>query len=260
MFLKNRSYYKFIAFFVMFLCLFSCASKKSVLYFQDSNDVNLRRLKFTSSKIQANDIININVTALNPESVVPYNLKNNVTANSSLLDILRLQGYLVSQEGNIIFPVIGSLKVTGKTTSELEVYIKKLLIDGEHVVDPAVSVKILNFKFTVLGDVQKAGTFSVTENKVTVLQALGYAGDLTINGSRKDILILREIDGVQITKRIDLTSTDWFSSDFYYIKQNDVIVVNPNLNKIKSSGIMGSAGSVMSAISLLLTTILIVIR
>lgn len=260
MFSRNKFFFKIIAISLIFFSMFSCASKKSVIYFQDSNDVNLRKLTFTSSKIQANDIINIKVTALNPESVVPYNLENNVTPNSSFLEILRLQGYLVSQEGNIIFPVIGSIKVTGKTTSELEDYVKKMLIDGKHVVDPAVSVKILNFKFTVLGDVQKAGTFSVTENKVTVLQALGYAGDLTINGSRKDILILREVDGVQITKRIDLTSTDWFGSDFYYIKQNDVIVVNPNLNKIKSSGIMGSAASVMSAISLVLTSILIVIR
>jgi polysaccharide export outer membrane protein len=259
MFTYNRGHLKPVLFTLIILCFFSCASKNSVLYFQDSNNVNSRRLSYSSPKIQTNDIINIKVTALNPESVAPYNVDNGVTPNTSFIEILKLQGYLVSKEGNIVFPVIGSINVAGKTISELENYIKKILVDGDHVVDPAVSVRILNSKVTILGEVNKAGTYTITENNITVLQALGYAGDLTINGSRKDVLILREVDGVQVTKRIDLTSTNWFSSDFYYIKQNDVIVVNPNSNKIKSSGFLGSAGAVMSAISLVLTSILIVI-
>ncbi len=239
--------------------MFSCASKKGVLYFQDSSNIQDRKIEFKDPKIQSNDIINIKVSALNPESVVPYNIENKVTPSSSFIDILKLQGYLVTKNGDIVFPVLGKIKVVGQTTTELEDKIKKLLIDGQHVIDPAVSVRLLNSKFTVLGDVQKPGTYSSTENKVTLLQALGYAGDLTINASRKDLLIIREIDGVQRTKRIDLTTTDWFNSEFYYIKQNDVIVVNPNSNKIKSSGFFGSASTVMSAISLALTAILIVI-
>jgi polysaccharide export outer membrane protein len=182
-----------------------------------------------------------------------------VSPSTSFLEILKLQGYLVSQEGNIIFPIIGAIKVLGKTTSELENHIKKILIDGNHVIDPTVSVRLLNSKFTILGEVNKAGTYNITENNITLLQAIGYAGDLTINGSRQDVLIIRSMDGVQLTKKIDLTKTDWFNSEFYYIKQNDVIVINPNNNKIKSSGFLGSAGAVMSAISLVLTSILIVI-
>ena len=143
--------------------------------------------------------------------------------------------------------------------SEIEIFIQNLLIDGKHANDPAVSVRRLNSKFTILGDVQRAGTYAITENNLTLLQAIGYAGDLTINGSRKDILVIRDIDGIQYTKRIDLTTTDWFNSDFYYVQQNDVIVINPNMNKIKSSGFLGSSGAVMSAISLVLTSILIVI-
>jgi polysaccharide export outer membrane protein len=259
MLLIKTSLQKYVVFLIIMLCSVSCVSKKSVLYFQDASDINLRKLNYTSSKIQANDIININVTALNPESVVPYNVDNKVSPSTSFIEILKLQGYLVSQDGSIVFPVIGAIKVTDKTTPELEIFLKKILIEGGHVVDPVVSVRVLNSKFTILGDVQKAGTYSFTENKITLLQALGYAGDLTINGSRQDILILRDIDGVQVTKRIDLTTTDWFNTDFYYIKQNDVIVVHPNANKIKSSGFLGSAGAVMSAISLVLTSILIVI-
>lgn len=249
----------FLLFSVLFLFITSCASKKKVLYFQDSDNVNLRKLNYSNSKIQTDDIINIKITALNEESVAPYNLENGLSPSTSFIDILKLQGYLVSKEGNIIFPILGSIKVVDKTTSELENYIKKLLIDGNHVIDPTVSVRLLNSKFTILGEVNKAGTYNITENNITLLQALGYAGDLTINGSRQDVLIIRSLDGIQKTKKIDLTKTDWFSSEFYYVKQNDVIVINPNTNKVKSSGLLGSAGAVMSAISLVLTSILIFI-
>lgn len=259
MFFYHNKVLKYFLFLTLVLSITSCASKKSVLYFQDSNNINQRQLNYSKSKIQVNDIINIKVTALNVESVVPYNLDNGLSPSSSVIDILKLQGYLVSQDGNIIFPILGKMKVEGKTTSELETYIKNILIEGKHVVDPAVSVRLLNSKFTILGEVNKAGTYSITENNITLLQAIGFAGDLTINGSRKNVLIIRSIDGIQTTKRIDLTKTDWFNSEFYYIKQNDVIVVEPNINKIKSSGILGSSGAVMSAISLVLTSILIVI-
>ena len=249
--------HKIVAFVIVTLLFSSCASKKSVLYFQDSDNIDLRRIQYQSPRIQANDIINIKVTALNPKSVEPYNIQNGVTPNASFIETLKLQGYLVSQEGNIVFPVLGSINVLDKTTSELEKYIKKLLIDGGHVNDPAVSVRLLNSKFTVLGEVNNPGTFTITENNITLLQALGYAGDLDITASRKDILVLRDNNGVQQTKRIDLTTTDWFRSEFYYIKQNDVIVVNPNSTRIKSTGLFGNASTVMSAISLILTGILI---
>lgn len=259
MYLQKRKLLKYILFLLANILIMSCASKKKVLYFQDSENINYKKLNYTDAKIQPNDIINIKISALNAESVKPYNIDNKVAPNTSFIEILKLQGYLVSQEGSIIFPVIGNIKVVDKTTTELENHLKKILIDGGHVIDPAVSVRILNSKVTILGDVQKAGTYTFTENKITLLQALGYAGDLTINGSRQDILVIRDQGGIQITKRIDLTTTDWFDSEFYYVKQNDVIIVNPNINKIKSSGIMGSAGAVMSAISLVLTAVLIVI-
>lgn len=248
-----------LLFSVLFLLITSCATKKDVLYFQDASNINLKKINYSISKIQTGDIINIKVTALNQESVAPYNLDNGLSPSTSFIEILKLQGYLVSKEGNIVFPIIGAIKVADKTTTELENHIKKILIDGNHVKDPTVSVRLLNSKFTILGEVNKAGTYNITENNITLLQAIGYAGDLTINGSRQDVLIIRSIDGIQKTRKIDLTKTDWFSSEFYYIKQNDIIVINPNTNKIKSSGLLGSAGAVMSAISLVLTSILIFI-
>ena len=254
-----KKYLLYIYYCAFIICFTSCATKKDVLYFQDAETINLKKLSYSNSKIQIDDIINIKVTALNEESVVPYNLENGLSPSTSFIDILKFQGYLVSKEGEIVFPILGKIKVVDKTTSELESHIKKILIDDNHVVDPIVSVRLLNSKFTILGEVNKAGTYNVTENNITLLQAIGYAGDLTINGSRQDVLIIRSIDGIQKTKKIDLTKTDWFSSEFYYVKQNDVIVINPNTNKIKSSGLLGSAGAVMSAISLVLTSILIVL-
>ena len=253
---KLMSRYSF--FLLLLLLLASCATKKDVLYFQDATNLNLRNLNYSNAEIQIDDIINIKVTALNEESVKPYNLDNGVAPNTSLIEVLKFQGYLVSKEGTIVFPILGKINVINKTTSELENQIQKILIDGDHVKDPTVSVRLLNSKFTILGEVNKAGTYTITENNLTVLQAIGYAGDLTINGSRKDVLIIRSKDGIQQTKKIDLTKTDWFTSEFYFIKQNDVIVINPNNNKIKSSGFLGSASAVMSAISLVLTSILIV--
>lgn len=250
---------KYLSVVLFVLMLTSCASKKDVLYFQDIDNLNVRKLNYSTSKIQIDDIINIKVTALNAESVAPYNLENGISPSTSFIEILKLQGYLVSKEGEIVFPILGNIKVIDKTISDLENHIKKLLIDGGHVVDPTVSVRLLNSKFTVLGEVKQAGTFNITENNINLLQAIGYAGDLTINGSRKDVLIIRIKDGKQFTKKIDLTRSDWFNSEYYYIKQNDVILVNPNTNKIKSSGFLGTSAAVMSAISLVLTSILIFI-
>lgn len=258
MFSNDKIFTKLVFVLLSVICISSCATKKDVLYFQDAESLNLRKLNYSNSKIQIDDIINIKVTALNQESVKPYNVDNSIAPSTSFIEILKLQGYLVSKEGNIVFPIIGKIKAVNKTTEELEQHIKKILKDGNHVNDPTVSVRLLNSKFTILGEVVKSGTYTITENNLTLLQAIGYAGDLTINGSRKNILIIRSKDGVQYTKRIDLTKTDWFTSEYYFVKQNDVIVVNPNTNRIKSAGLLGSAGAVMSAISLVLTSILIV--
>jgi len=154
----HKKSFKYIYFLVLIICISSCATKKDVLYFQDVQNINLTNLNYSNSKIQIDDIINIKVTALNQESVAPYNLENGLAPSTSFIEILKLQGYLVSKEGDIVFPIIGKIKVNDKTTSELESHIKKILIDGGHVKDPTVSVRLLNSKFTILGEVNNAGT------------------------------------------------------------------------------------------------------
>lgn len=253
--------YKHIALLILSVLLItSCKSKKDMLYFQDLKDNQQTQLNFEAAKIQPNDILTIQLSALNPESILPYKFDNSISTNSSFIETLKLQGYLVDRDGTISYPVLGRIEVVGKSTIELEKYLKKLLEDGGHVKNPSVSVRLLNSKITVLGEVNKPGTYTITEQNITLPQALGFAGDLTINGERKNIMLIREDNGVQVVKHIDLTKSDWFTSPYYYIKQNDVIVVHPNNSKVKSAGLIGSTGTLMGVISIILTTIVIITR
>ncbi|QLG44570.1 polysaccharide biosynthesis/export family protein [Costertonia aggregata] len=249
----------FISAFVVMI-LQSCASKKDVLYFQDAEAHSVENIIYNSSKIQPNDILSIVVGASVPETTYPYNVQSSAAGVNLNLDVLQLQGYLVSNEGFIDFPVLGKIKVLGETIDDLEIALQKRLEKGGHLIDPTVSVRILNAKVTVLGEVKVPGTYTFTEQNISLPQALGYAGDLTINGERKDILIIREESGVRNIARIDLTTADWFGSPYYYIKPNDVIVVNPNNPKVKSAGFIGNAGTVLTIASLILTSVVLITR
>ena len=225
---------------------------------QDSNDYGTTTLEFSSPKIQPNDILKITVGALIEESAIPYNKVSRAVAGN--IQALQLDGYLVSEANTINFPQLGIISTENKTVLELEQDLKEILEDGGHLKSPIVNVRLLNAKVTVLGEVNQPGTFNFTEYNITLLQALGYAGDLTINGKREDIIVLRESDGNRMISHIDLTSTDFINSDFYQIKPNDVIIVNPNAPKVKSAGFIGNTGTVISVISILLTTIVLITR
>ena len=151
------------------------------------------------------------------------------------------------------------LKVEG-TILELEKKITKLLLDGGHLVSPTVSVRLLNGKFTVLGEVARPGTFTFLEKNLSLLQALGYAGDLTINGKRKNITLIREVNGIRSARKLDLTSKDILDNPSYYIRNNDVIIVNPSYSRIKSAGFIGSPQTIASIASLLLSITLLIIN
>jgi polysaccharide biosynthesis/export protein len=167
---------------------------------------------------------------------------------------------LVSSGMTINFPVLGELSVKEKTTKDLENDIKKLLVDGGYLISPNVTVRLINAKVTILGEVKMPGTFSFTENNISLLQALGLAGDLTINGSREDVVVLRRIDGVQTTERINLTSASFLSGSYQMVKPNDVIVVNPNSAKLKTAGYVGNISAILGITSLLLSSIILLTR
>lgn len=252
---------KKITLILITLFLYSCATKKDVLYFQDATTNQQTTVVYSSQKIQVNDILDIKVNALIPETVISYNINNStagVAQNSPQL--MKLQGYLVSIDGTITFPMLGKIKVIGKTTSELEEQIKAQIESNEHIKNPSIIIRVINSKFTVLGEVKSPGTYDFMEQNITLLQAIGYAGDLSIGGKRKEVMIIREENGVRQQVTIDLTSTKWFDSPYYYIKQNDIIYVNPTGPVIKSAGYIGNLGTFLGVFSLALSSVLLIIR
>lgn len=245
---------------IVMLLLSSCVSKKEILYLQDIDNYNGREITYQEITIQPNDILNINVGALIPETAVPYNRSYTTQGSTNSIDLLKLEGYLVTKENTILFPALGIVSVDGKTTTQLEKEIKKRLKDEGHLVDPSVSVRILNAKVTILGEVNNPGTYNFTEESITVLQALGYAGDITIQGVREDVLIMREVDGFRQVTHVDLTSANWLDSPNYFIKPNDVIIVNQNNPKVKSAGFINNLGALLGTASFIITVTLLLTR
>jgi len=244
---------------LLLIIVSSCASKKDILYLQDADYNGNTPIDYQEVTIQPNDILKITVESLIPEAVIPY---NRVVSGASInsIELIRLEGYLVSNEGNISFPVLGEISVSNLTIQEVGAKIEDLLIEGGHLKNPSINVRLLNAKITVLGEVNKPGTYTFTEQNITLLQALGYAGDLTINGKRNDIIITRDVNGVRKISHIDLTSTDFMNSEYYYIKPNDNIIVNPNDPKVKESGFIANIGTVLTIASLALSITILLTR
>jgi len=245
-------------FFLLIASFFiqSCASKKDIIYYQNIKNDSQDNITYLTNKVQVNDILYIKVSALIPESVEPFNLQIGAQGNVNV-EVYKIQGYLVSQDGTIVFPILGAIKVVGKSTDEVQSLIAKMLDDNGYIKEPTVSVRIINSKVTVLGEVKNPGTFSFNEQNISLNQAIGYAGDLTINGVRKDVLLIREVNGERTYVRLDLTSSDWFTGPYYYVKQNDVIIVNPNGPKILSSGYLNNVGSIVGLLSFFITVALL---
>jgi polysaccharide export outer membrane protein len=241
------------------LLMQSCVSKREILYLQDIDTNPAMEVVSNANTLQPNDILKIDVGALLPEAALPYNKispSNIQTANN--IEVIKLEGYLVSQNKTINFPVLGELSVAGKNTNDLEVDIKNRLESGGYLLNPSVNVRLLNAKVTILGEVKKPGTFTYTENNMSLLQALGLAGDLTINGDREDVILIREADGQRSTSHLNLTQSAWLNGPYQNIQPNDVLVVNPNPAKVKSAAFFGSASSFVAIASLLISTVVLI--
>ncbi len=246
--------------FLAFIVLASCTSRKKIVYFQDIDSTALEDVDNYSDQLEiaTNDILNINVRTLNPDAALQFNPQAGQGQQNIRLDILKVNGYLVKKDGTIDFPELGAIPVKGKSTKEVQRFLEKELQD--YLKNPIVSVRVINYKFTVLGEVNRPGTYEIVEENYTLLQALGQAGGLTINGKRKNVLVIRHEDGERIAKRIDLTSSDWMNSPFYFVKQNDQIYVEPNSPQVKRAGFIGNASTVLSALSVILSAIVIIFR
>lgn len=225
---------------------------------QDINAYNNSEVKSTNPTLQPNDILKITVGALVPETAIPYNRINQTMVQTNTLEMMQLEGYLVSLAQTISFPILGEISVANKTIVQLETDLINRLETGGHLVSPSVNVRLLNAKVTILGEVKMPGTYTFTENNINLLQAFGLAGDLTINGERNDVVLIREIDGIRTIAHLDLTQSNWLESPYYLIKPNDVIMVNPNGAKVKSAGFFGNPASFVAIASLVLSTIILI--
>lgn len=238
----------------------SCASKKDIILFQDMEENVSKEVVHAARKIQINDIIDVKISTLNPETAAPYNVGGGANVANANIELLMLTGYLVTVDGTISLPILGDIKVMDKTIIELQDEIQKILEEDGHLLNPTVVVRVLNAKVTILGEVARPGTYGYTEQFITLPQALGYAGDVTIGANRKEVWLIREEGGVRQYYKIDLTKTDWFDTPAYTIKQNDIIYVYPNEVKVKSAGFIGNTGTVLSVVSILITTYVLLTR
>ncbi len=217
----------------------SCVNTKNATYFYGSVDGTTDTiLAVPESFIQKNDILSINVSSLNLEASTIFNPQ--VTSSSSYNQSLSTDqasntGYLVNSEGFIQFPILGNIKAEGLTKTNLEQSITKTLLQKALLRDPVVSIRFLNFRVTVLGEVNKPSVVTMPNEKLSLLEALGLAGDITIYGNRQNIMVIREVNQQKVLKRLNLNSSEIFTSPYYYLKSNDIVYVEPNKSKVATT-------------------------
>ncbi|MDR1761764.1 MAG: polysaccharide biosynthesis/export family protein [Bacteroidales bacterium] len=267
--MTNRIY--ITAVFFLLLLFGSCGSSKKIAYFQpiaiDEESSTILTSIQHEAVVMPDDVLSIVVSGLDPAAVIPFNLplvtvvnptseKSTITAGTGGGT---LQGYLVDLNGNIEFPVLGTLKVGGLKKSEVVRMINEKL--QPYLKDPIITVRFMNFRVSVMGEVTRPGSFNIPNEKINMLEALAMAGDLTIFGKRKNILIIRESEsGKKTATRIDLTSDEAFRSPFFYLQQNDVIYVEPNKTRItNASSARQNLPVVISSISALASTVAVII-
>lgn len=255
---------------VIAFSLASCSTYKNIDYLQDAQpNVSDTLLANKGIVIQPKDMISIIVSSRNNELAIMFNLPVvSYQAGSEIVSssYQKLTGYVVDNEGFIDFPVLGRIPVGGMTRWELSRYIKDELISRNLVLDPVITVEFLNFKVSVLGEVNAPGTYTVDGDKITILQALSLAHDLTIFGRRDNVSVVREQNGQRTVYQMDLRSVDMFNSPAYYLQQNDVVYVYPNKvragqstineNNIKSVSLWVSVGSFFTTVATLVISVL----
>lgn len=248
------------AFFLIVLSV-SCRTAKRVVYFQDyENDSLLVSTASFTPVFKVDDFLSILIVGEDEESAKIYNLPTTVSSNQGYTIGNPAQyGYLVNSKGEISLPVLGTLHVAGKSRMDVETEIKTLL-EGQ-LKNPTVQIQILNFKVTVLGDVKSPGTFKIPNERITLLEAIGLAGDLRMSGERENIKVIRDSSGVKKEYNINLTKKDIFNSPAYYLQQNDVVYVQPNAAARSEGTFWKTTGPIFISItSLIVTTISIIAR
>lgn len=251
---------KIILYLVIGLSLFtSCASRKDLVYFQaDSTDL-ITSFELNAPKLQPGDILAISVTADDVRATIPFNQISPYNSSGTIQNTNPfIPTYAIDVNGDIDFPKIGKVRLGGKTRTQAMQHLKEQI--SAFVVNPGISMEVRNLKITVLGEVKNPGTFPINNDRITILEALGMAGDLTINGVRKNVMVIREQNGVKQEFRIDLTKREALNSPAYYLAQNDVVYVEPNGARVQSSKYTQNTSVFVSIASVVITVISVLTR
>jgi len=257
--LKIINLKEYLFFFSLSILMFSCGTKRDIVYFQDIDLVGSSiPINNYIPTIRADDMLTITVSALDQDAVRPFNL-NSVTfvGEAGAVGRTTQQTYLVDMNGNIEFPVLGTLKLAGLNRTQATSLITDML--KEYVKGPIVNIRTINFKVTVLGEVNRPGSYTIPNERITILEALGLAGDMTIQGERRNVLVIREENGKKTYNRVDITSEDIFNSNVYFLIQNDVVYVEPNNSRAKSSTVGPNSTEALRIVSTLVTVAALII-
>lgn len=254
--------FSLFSFFILVFFTYSCTIHKSTTnnYLQNAKDTSGKEaLNIQPPVVQKGDLLSIKVfskaNGLDPKADAPYNLQETSSAGGGTT----ASGFMVDQNGNIEYPQLGSLHVERLTREQVAELIKSRLQD--QLIQPSVLVRFQNFKVSVLGEVRSPGTFTLPTERVTILEALGLSGDITDYGTKNNVMVVREVDGQIERGRIDLTSSDMFTSPYYRLQQNDVVFVESNGRRLKqeqrqeTAQQIGIASSIITAIALILNFI-----
>ena len=242
---------------IFMIVISSCSTKKDVLLLQDTKPSLEYNFKYIDIKIQPNDILRVDISSKSSNVASLYDAKTNLNSSSSLLGYM-IEGYQVNSKGFVDIPALTPIFVKDLTIAEATLKIQRALADQEVLKDATVDIKILNSYFTVLGEVNLPGRYSFLENNLNIFQALGIAGDLTINGKRNDIKIVSKNDGNMSVSSVDLTSSELLVSPRFQIFPGDIIIVNANDARVKNAGIVGNFGNLLSAMSFILSSLILI--
>lgn len=247
-------------FLLTIFLFFSCSHKNQLTYVNNSSGGDLYKVNFSNNNfIEIGDILKIDVKTVITEVSAPYNSLDKFNGTYSA-DKLILDGFKVEKDSTINYPFLGKIYVVGLTTNELVFKLKNMFITNGQLTNPYIKINKVNSKFSVLGEVRNPGTYFNYENQLNLFQAIGFAGDLLITAKRKNVKLLRQENGLRKTYEFSLNDREIFDKPYYYIKSNDVIIIEPNYSKIKSAGFIGSPASIASISSLVLSITLLLIN
>ena len=235
--------------------LSGCTSAKDIHYFQDIDQFQTQKIDAEYQPvIMKDDKLQIVISGPDKSVVMPYNFTLSNTQAGSYTSAQSIIPYLVDSNGDIDMPGLGRIHVEGMHRTELVDHITNMLIERGLVKEPVISVSFLNYRITVLGEVRSPGTYTVPSERVTILQALGMAGDLLITADRHDILLIRDVDGKQTHFKIDLRESSILNSEYFYMHQNDVLYVPQSAQRIASGTTATSLWSIiLSSLTTLVT-------